>query len=81
MNRIRVLCHWKGTGTKGDPFRPEILDDHPHKPGERMSDLTGQKPPANAAAAPPFTVQLLCTDQTLAAIMANPKYQGKVTRS
>jgi hypothetical protein len=74
MNRVRLLTAWKGAGTRTDKHRPAVADDHPLGPGESWSDVTGQ-PVASLLPAPNVhTVELVCTDASLAALQADSNY-------
>jgi hypothetical protein len=72
MNTATVLTPWKGSGTYADPYRPALADDHPVA---SWADLSG----GNATTGGTYTIAIQCDDATLAAIEADPKYQGKIT--
>jgi hypothetical protein len=72
MNRVRLLTPW-GTKGKAGNF-PQVLLDHPPVAHETYQDVTGQ-PAANIKPSPNvYTVELVCTDATLAALQADPNY-------
>jgi hypothetical protein len=76
MNRVRLLTPW-GTKTLGRGKTsnfPQVLIDHPLGSGETYQDVTGQ-PNSNIKPAPTvYTVELVCSDATLAALQADPSY-------
>ncbi len=75
MIRARIVTPWKGTGTRADPYRPQVADDY----AMQQTDVTGQ-PVANIIPAPnAVTIEAIMPDATLAAIEADPNYgQGAV---
>jgi len=78
MNRIRLLTPWGGNGTRGDSYRPQVIIDHPLGPGESWSDVTGQSAASILPAPNVFTVEMVCTDATLAVLQSDTNYASGI---
>ena len=67
----RVQSPWKGTGTKGDPYRPQVVDDHQW--------LNWQDTSGSPGGAGTVTITGTMTNAQYDAMLANPTYTGKIT--
>jgi hypothetical protein len=71
MNQLLVRSPWKGSGTAPDAFRPAVADDHPALLWVFADSLDGGKGEG--------ALRMACSDATLAALLADPKYRHRVT--
>jgi hypothetical protein len=71
MNQLLVRSPWKGSGTAQDAFRPAVADDHP--------TLLWVFSDAVSASKGEGSLRMACSDATLAALLADPKYRHRVT--
>ena len=73
MNNVQVITGWIGDGQSAfTAYRPALSQDHPVP---FWTDLTGAKPTPGGT----YTIAIQCDNATLAAIEADPKYQGNTT--
>ena len=71
MKTVRVTTAWTGSGTRADPYRPKVADDHPF---QNWEDVSGATPPTGS-----FSITGTLQDTDYTALLADPNYSGKVT--